>query len=122
MNLASQYISFKILPGHVFLARYLQKFCNKSIIGLLGWILQGIHFLQKSYKILQKSAKIMHHFARRCNDLVRFARILQEMEFFSRRVLKSLKNLVLFRDTSFNCFLFLKPFFTKAGKPKICQL
>ena len=71
-NLAIQYISCKILPGNIFIAR------NQ----LFGRILQRNTVLPR---ILQDSATIMHYLARFCKDLVTFARILQEMYFSSTR-------------------------------------
>ena len=53
-NLASQFISCKILPGNAISARYK----NLALNAIFGRIFQGIHFLQGTFKILQSSARV----------------------------------------------------------------
>ena len=79
------------------LARFLQvdAFLERSFLALhflnlarnliFRRILPRIYCLQESYKILQDSARTMHYVAKFCKDLVRLARILQEMYFSSTR-------------------------------------
>ena len=70
---ARHYISYKVLPGTIFLAKNLQEYRKTSIF--FGKVSQEIHFLDGSCKILQGSEEY-------CIILKSFARLFQRMFFF----------------------------------------
>ena len=78
--LAIQYISCKILPGNATLVRYLQESTMHTII----W--KSLTRKRFPARIILDFARLMHYLTRFCKDLVKLARILQQMYFSSTRV------------------------------------